>query len=61
MKWLLVALVAIGIALIAWGVAITSGPGSADERVAGALPVLFGIGFIVLAVVIAFAWVVIRA
>ncbi|MCJ2019586.1 hypothetical protein MKK84_19470 [Methylobacterium sp. E-065] len=61
MKWLLDILLALGIALIAWGTAITNGPGSADERVAGSVPILAGIGFVLLDFVIAFVWLVVRA
>lgn len=61
MKWLLVILLALGIALIAWGTAITNGPGSADERVAGAVPVLAGVGFVALDFVVALVWLIVRA
>lgn len=40
---------------------ITNGPGSVDELVGGAFPVLIGLGFIALDIVIAFVWLVVRA
>jgi len=60
MKWFLAALFVLGVSLIAWGSAITNGPGSADERVAGAFPVLIGVGFLVTDFIIALAWLLIR-
>ncbi|WP_342106261.1 hypothetical protein [Methylobacterium sp. SI9] len=51
----------IGIALLAWGAVVANGRGSADERVAGAFPIMAGLGFIVLGFVIALAWLLIRA
>lgn len=61
MKWFLALMVVVGVALIVWGNAISNGPGSADERIAGAFPVLAGIGFVVAGIVIAFVWLVFRA
>ncbi|MCJ2088353.1 hypothetical protein MKK88_20530 [Methylobacterium sp. E-005] len=61
MKWLLAILLSLGIALIAWGTAITNGQGSADERVAGSVPILLGIGFVLLDIAVAFVWLVVRA
>lgn len=60
MKWFLAVLLVLGLALTGWGVAITNGPGSADERVGGAFPVLVGLGFIALDIIIAFVWLVAR-
>lgn len=61
MKLLILGLILIGIALLAWGAAVANGRGSADERVAGAFPIMAGLGFIVLGFVIALAWLLIRA
>ena len=61
MKLFLLGLLVLGVVLMGWGTAITNGPGSADERVAGAFPILAGAGFIVLGVVVAFLWLVVRA
>ncbi|GJE37859.1 hypothetical protein [Methylobacterium persicinum] len=61
MKWFLSGVLICGLALMAWGNSISNGPGSADERIAGAIPVLLGAGFIALDVVVAFVWLIFRA
>ncbi|GJE13996.1 hypothetical protein [Methylobacterium longum] len=61
MKWLLAVLLILGAGLIAWGLVITSGRGSADERVGGAIPIMAGVGFIVLALIITGVWTFVRA
>lgn len=61
MKPLLAGMILLGIALITWGVIVTNGRGSADARMAGAFPILVGLGFITLGIVIVFAWLLIRA
>ena len=61
MKWFLALMVVVGLSLIAWGNSISNGPGSADERIAGAFPILAGIGFVVAGIVIAFVWLIVRA
>ena len=61
MKWFLAALLLLGAGLTCWGALITNGRGSADERVGGVIPVIAGIGFIVLALIIAGVWIFVRA
>jgi hypothetical protein len=61
MKLLIIGLFLIGLSLVIWGTSITNGSGSADERVAGAYPVLFGAGLIVLDVAMAFVWLLFRS
>ena len=59
MTWFLAGLFALGCILAAWGIVVADYGASADERIAGAFPILIGLGLIGLDVVVAFFWAVI--
>lgn len=60
MKLFLLGLFALGGLLTWWGSKISNGPGSADERIAGAFPVLAGVGFMLLSVLMSFVWLIVK-
>ncbi|AWV18809.1 hypothetical protein A3862_27405 [Methylobacterium sp. XJLW] len=59
MKWLIGILFALSLAMIWWGFRITDGPGSADERVGGSIPVLLGGVLLVFDAALTLTWLVV--
>ena len=56
MKWLILGMLALGLACLGFGVWDTQQGASADERVGGVLPILLGASIIVVDLVVAFIW-----
>ena len=61
MKLALAGVFAAGCALTWWGFRITEGPGSADERMAGSIPAVIGLGLIAADAVVTVVYLVVKA